>query len=161
MGRNPKPVDQLKGHRSKDDLEKLAIAQEKYSTDKKDKLVPPSYLNELGVEKFYETIETYDHLNNMDLDALVLYCQAYSQWINRTIRMNNGDYEDEGKLQILIDKAEKTMSTFGSKMNLYATDRIGLANAQVEQIVNEGDVFANIGKDMMSDEDRFSIPESD
>lgn len=159
MARNPKPVEQLQGHRSKDELEKLFMAQKQFNTDSRERLIAPFYFDELGVQIFNETVETYEHLNDQDLDALVIYSQAYSQWIKRTQRMLSGDYEDESKLQILIDKSENAMIKFGTKLCLYQVDRVKLANEKANEIAQQNDPLANIfgGNDDGNEQD-FIIP---
>lgn len=132
MGADGKPLALIKksSRLTKKEIKEREEHEQKYEGIGTDKLKPPSYLCKIGKKKFKEIIQEYEGtgiLNNLDLDALTIYVQAYAQYVKR-VKIQNDDkaqrtIEEENKLQILIDKSEKTMKDLGSKLGLTVSDR--------------------------------------
>lgn len=95
MGNQAQPIDlQLihgnKNRRTKAEIEKRKKAEEALKAAK-DKLKPPTWLDKLAKKEFkyiVDQMSELDVLNNLDVHALAMYCDAYSNYVEITKLIN-------------------------------------------------------------------------
>ncbi|WP_031405284.1 phage terminase small subunit P27 family [Geobacillus vulcani] len=110
MGRNAKPIHLHLLEGNKNRLTKKEIEQrletEKRLKPKKDKIKPPSWLDDVAKKEFKriaKELMELDLLTNVDVNALAAYCDAYSDYVKCTQII-----QEEGLMVEYTNKAAET-----------------------------------------------------
>lgn len=94
MGRTRKTLEQSKGNLTVLEQEKKRKVEEALSDITKLSPEPPMWLDNTAKEEYkrvYPLLQELPHSGALDLALLSAYCQAYSDYINATIRMNKDE----------------------------------------------------------------------
>lgn len=93
MGKSRKTLDQRKGKLTVLEREKRKASEEKANSLQKIGLDPPYWLDDKAKEEYKRIIPLLSELPiaSLDLALVSAYCQAFSDYVNATIRMNEGD----------------------------------------------------------------------
>lgn len=85
MGRPKRPVETLKKHLTKEEIEERKV-QEELARPNIDNIKCPSWLKDKAARKEYKKIalelQELGLLTNLDVNALASYCNAFSAYIN-------------------------------------------------------------------------------
>lgn len=93
MGKSRKTLDQRKGKLTVLEREKRKASEEKANSLQKIDLDPPYWLDDKAKEEYKRIVPLLSELPiaSLDLALVSAYCQAFSDYVNATIRMNEGD----------------------------------------------------------------------
>lgn len=162
MGRNPKPIDQVKGHRTKDEIADRKEKEEALNSRlSRDKIKPPTWLSKEGKSFFKKLVVEFEHselLTNLDVNALAVYCDAYCRMLDlrkdveangRTLTNHNSS---GGKTFVAnpsltaLNATIKTLQSYESKFGLtvYDRTRIALSDSKPEEDDEVTRDFGNI-----------------
>ncbi|SDY69212.1 phage terminase small subunit P27 family [Thermoactinomyces sp. DSM 45892] len=136
--------------RNTDELKKRA-EQEGKLTAKSDKVKPPKHLDKAAKKKFNEVTKELlaldsDMCSNLDVDALAMYAQLYSEFIYMTEVINQEGYVVGTKAHPLLGKRkniEDQLLRIGNYFGLNPESRARLARrtAKQNEDTEEKDMF--------------------
>ena len=160
MARPKKSLSLQKGNLTREQKAKKEYA-ESLIKGNKDKLSPPSWLKDKVAKKEFnklvEELSAIDIINNLDVNNLASYCEAYSNYIKATEQLNgqsltiqkcmpNGAYTMVENPLIKIQKLyAEECRRFASLVGLTIDSRLKFASAKMEKTENNiADEFGDI-----------------
>lgn len=149
-GRKPSPsktIDRNDTHYSKEEVEKRMIAEEKIKTA--DRLEPPSGMSSFAKKEWKRIMGLYrqmeaDILNDLDISALMMYCEAYAVyrkaekvWVNfsKIKDPSDTDYKVFNRARIQMNDQVKVVCQLSEQLCLTPVGRarMGIAMAKKKE----------------------------
>lgn len=140
MGRPRKVIKMKTGHTSKEFNQNRINSEQKYKLGR-DELVPPAWLDQDAKDEFERIVKnaaSVDFLDNLDLNILAAYCNAWSRYTKlcEVIQELDGKATKLGEVGVRIPAKGvpyETNSPYASAMDTYyqqmlkASTKLGLA----------------------------------
>lgn len=149
-GRMPTPaktIDRNENHKSKDYINKRVIAEEKIKTA--DRLEPPSGMSSVAKKEWKRIMGLYrqmeaDILNDLDISALMMYCEAYAVyrkaekvWVNfsKLKDPSDTDYKIFNRARVQMNDQVKVVCQLSEQLCLTPVGRarMGIAMAKKKE----------------------------
>lgn len=162
MGRNPKPLHQVKGHLTKKQkLEREEKEQKVSNRLRRDRIRPPTWLNDKAKKMFRDMVkqlEDTELLTNLDVNGLAQYCDLHARMLELRTEVEEKGYtlvneNSRGGTTYVTNPALtalnstiKLLQAYESKFGLTVYDRtkIALKDEKPKESDPVSDRFGNI-----------------
>ena len=152
MGKSKKPLNLTKKHLTKEEIQRKELEESLIKVNS-DKIEVPSWLNgELAIDEFYKLaneLKEIDIINNLDVNSLASYCQAFSKYVEATIELNNQALTikktmPNGAINIVENPLIKIQKLYAEECRKFASlcgltidSRLKFATVKAEKLNNE------------------------
>lgn len=140
-GRRRKPTALSTGKIGNEERIRRQIEEEKIKVGREDLKAPEWLDNEAKVEfdRVVMETESINHLDNLDLSVLAIYCNAYSSYVKITELIRKKGFGSRGASDADISKQEKYVKQImqcSSRLGLATTERLKLIVPAPEETKN-------------------------
>lgn len=152
MGKAKKPLSLIQKHLTKEEILKKEHEEALIKVNA-DNIEAPSWLiDDFAVDEFYklaDELKQIDIITNLDVNNLASYCEAYSNYVKATIRLNSESLTIKKTMQSGVVNVVKNplieiqklyaeeCRRFASLCGLTIDSRLKFATAKAEKLNNE------------------------
>lgn len=177
-GRKPTPakaIDRKEMHHTKDEIRARSIAEDKVKTA--DKLEPPSGMSSVAKKEWKRIMGLYrqmeaDILNDLDISALMMYCEAYAVyrkaekvWVNfsKLKDPSDTDYKIFNRARVQMNDQVKVVCQLSEQLCLTPVGRarMGIAMAKKKEQSSLAKLFQGVDGDDESEAKADDSPEEE